>query len=133
MKVEIRPISTVKPYWRNPRKNDKAVEAVKRSIKRYGFLQPLVVDEEGVIVVGHTRFRAMMELGEEKVPVVIADLPDERIKEYRIADNATSDLSEWDFTALITEMREIPDVTLMVDYFPTLDVEKLVEIGRAHV
>lgn len=127
MQVEIRPITTVKPYWRNPRKNDLAVQAVRASIERYGFLQPIVVDSEGVIVAGHTRYRAMMELGAEEVPVVVADLTAEKAKEYRIADNATGDISEWDLGPLAVELRELPDIEAMGDFFPAFDISALVE------
>ena len=69
MKVEVWPISRVKPYDKNPRHNDAAVDSVARSIQEFGFRQPIVVDEQGVIVVGHTRYKAAIKLGMEEVPV----------------------------------------------------------------
>ncbi len=69
MQVEMRPLSAIKPYDRNPRVNDPAVDAVAASIREFGFRQPIVVDEEGVIVVGHTRYKAAMKLGLEEAPV----------------------------------------------------------------
>lgn len=126
MKMEIMSLKSIKPYWRNPRKNDNAVDSVKKSINRYGFLQPIVVDSNNVIIVGHTRFRGLMQLGYEKCPVVIADHLNEQLaKEYRIADNSISDIAEFDVEALVQEMREIKDIEQMEDYFQNLDVEKL--------
>src|SRR5438552_3742241 len=97
MKVELRPIDRVIPYARNPRKNDAAVATVASSIKEFGFRQPIVVDEEGVIIVGHTRWKAARQLGLSKVPVHIAkDLTPEQAKAYRIVDNQTNSIAEWD-------------------------------------
>ena len=88
MKVEQRAISTIRPYEANPRVNDPAVDAVARSIEEFGFRQPIVVDEEGVIVVGHTRLKAAAKLGLAMVPVHVAkDLTPEQRRAYRIADN----------------------------------------------
>ena len=92
MHVELRPISTIRPYENNPRLNDAGVDAVAASIRDFGFRQPIVVDEDGVIIVGHARYKAALKLGLETVPVhVAADLTPEQIKAYRIADNQTAD------------------------------------------
>ena len=73
------------------------MDAVAASIREFGFRQPIVVDEKGVIVVGHTRYKAAITLGLEKVPVHVArGLTPEQIKAYRIADNKTADLAAWD-------------------------------------
>lgn len=72
MIIEIRPISSIQPYERNPRHNDEAIEAVAASLKEYGWQQPLVVDEAGIIVVGHTRYKAALKLGMTEVPVHVA-------------------------------------------------------------
>ena len=91
MKVELWPVSRVKPYPNNPRVNDDAVDAVAASLREFGFRQPIVVDAEGVIICGHTRFKAAQKLGLDKVPVHVAkDLTPEQIKTYRIADNQTA-------------------------------------------
>ena len=88
MKVQLRPITTIRPYDRNPRRNDQAVDAVAASIREFGFRQPIVVDEEGVIIVGHTRYKAALKLGLDKVPVHVATgLTPAQIKAYRLADN----------------------------------------------
>ena len=81
MKVEMWKIDDVKPYEHNPRINDSAVDAVARSIQEFGFRQPIVVDEEGVIIVGHTRYKAAQKLGLETVPVhVVKGLTPAQIK-----------------------------------------------------
>ena len=96
MKIELRPLAEIKPYEKNPRDNDAAVDAVAQSIRQFGFRQPIVVDEHGVIVCGHTRWKAAQKLGLEKVPVHVArDLTPEQIRAYRIADNKTNELAEW--------------------------------------
>ena len=96
MKIELWPISKPVPYPGNPRLNDGAVEAVARSLKEYGFRQPIVVDVDGVVVCGHTRLKAAVKLGLESVPVHVAtDLTPEQIRAYRIADNQTATIAEW--------------------------------------
>jgi DNA modification methylase len=108
MKIELRPLSSVTPYDRNPRLNDDAVAAVAASIREFGFRQPIVVDAEGVIICGHTRYKAALELGLEKVPVHVAkDLTPEQIKAYRIADNQTASLAEWNYDLLPIELADL--------------------------
>ncbi|MBP7946072.1 MAG: ParB N-terminal domain-containing protein [Verrucomicrobia bacterium] len=106
--VELRPIEAIKPYPGNPRVNDDAVDAVAASLKEFGFRQPIVVDADGVIIVGHTRWKAAKKLGLAKVPVHVAtDLPPEKVKAYRIADNQTATLAEWDFELLPIELKDL--------------------------
>ena len=103
--VELRKIDDIHPYERNPRINDPAVDAVAESLRQFGFRQPIVVDAGGVIVCGHTRWKAAKQLGLAKVPVHVArDLSDEQIRAYRIADNKTGELAEWDFEILPIEI-----------------------------
>ncbi|MGD1002936.1 MAG: DNA methyltransferase [Candidatus Brocadiia bacterium] len=108
MKIEMRKLSEIKPYEQNPRVNDNAVDAVAGSIKEFGFRQPIVVDAEGVIVCGHTRWKAAQKLGLEKVPVHVAkDLTPEQVRAYRIADNRLAELAEWDKNLLPLELEAI--------------------------
>jgi hypothetical protein len=108
MKIELRNVADILPYDRNPRLNNAAVNAVARSIQEFGFRQPLVVDPEGMLVVGHTRLLAAGRLCLEKVPVHVAtDLTPEQIRAYRIADNQTSNLAEWDYDLLSDELAEL--------------------------
>src|SRR4051794_36920303 len=97
MKVELWAIDRIKPYPGNPRVNDGAVDAVVASLREFGFRQPVVVDGKGVVIVGHTRLKAAIKLGVKKVPVHVAtDLTAEQVRAYRIADNATGEIAEWD-------------------------------------
>ena len=110
MKVTLRPITEIKPYERNPRINEDAVDAVAASIKEFGFRQPIVVDSDDVIICGHTRYKAAMQLELAKVPVHVAkDLTPEQIKAYRIADNKTAELAEWDFDLLPIELGDLQE------------------------
>ena len=105
MSVELRPLDAVRPYANNPRQNDDAVEAVAESIRRFGFRQPIVVDQDGVIVAGHTRFRAAQRLGLATVPVHVAtDLTPDEVRAYRLADNKTAELASWDDAMLSIEL-----------------------------
>ena len=111
MKIELRKLSEIKPYPGNPRVNDDAVEAVAASIREFGFRQPIVVDTEGVIIVGHTRYKAALKLGLEKAPVHVAkDLTPEQIKAYRIADNKTAELSDWNYDLLPIELAGLQEM-----------------------
>src|SRR5262245_16935792 len=105
MQIELMNVADIRPYANNPRHNDDAVEAVARSLSEYGFRQPTVVDPEYVIVVGHTRYKAAVKLGLQQVPVHVAtDLTPEQIRAYRIADNQTATLAEWNYDLLPIEL-----------------------------
>ena len=109
-------VKDLKPYEKNPRKNDDAVQYVANSIKEFGFRVPIVIDSDNTIVCGHTRWKASKLLKMETVPCVIADdLTEEQIKAFRVADNKTSEKSGWDFALLDTELAEIEtiDMTLL--------------------
>ena len=111
MKVTLRSPDAIAPYEKNPRKNDDAVAAVAASIRQFGFRQPIVVDSEGVIVCGHTRWKAARELGLAKVPVHVAtDLSPEQVQAYRIADNKTAELASWDNDLLAPELEALADL-----------------------
>jgi ParB-like chromosome segregation protein Spo0J len=106
--IELRNLSDIKPYSNNPRHNGATVDAVAASIREFGFRQPIVVDAEGVIICGHTRYKAALKLGLEKVPVHVAtDLAPEQVKAYRIADNKTAELSDWNYDMLSIELGEL--------------------------
>jgi DNA modification methylase len=108
MKVEHWPTSQPKPYARNPRKNDGAVAKVKASIEEFGFQQPIVVNKDGVIIVGHTRHQAAVALGLPKVPVVVAtNLNPSQAKAYRLADNRTNEEATWADDLLALELDEL--------------------------
>jgi ParB-like chromosome segregation protein Spo0J len=110
VKIEQWDIDRVRPYEKNPRRNDKAVQAVADSIREFGFRQPIVVDSDGVIVVGHTRYKAALKLGLKTVPVhVAADLTPQQARAYRLADNRTAENAEWDVDLLPIELGELRD------------------------
>lgn len=115
------PIGDVKPYENNPRDNDGAVEATANSIKEFGWQQPIVVDKDMVIIAGHTRLKAAKQLGLKHVPIVVADLSEEQAKAYRLADNKTGELADWDMGLLDDELAEIADID-MSDFGFDLDI-----------
>jgi ParB-like chromosome segregation protein Spo0J len=116
------PIGDVQPYWRNPRRiTTEAVEKVAASLEEYGWQQPIVVDRQNVIIVGHTRYEAARKLGMAEVPVLVSDLPDEKAREYRLVDNRTAELSGWDMDSLVVELREF-EAKLLEDFFPEVDL-----------
>ena len=95
------------PYSRNPRKNQH-IDKVAASIKEFGFQQPIVVDKEKVIIVGHTRYLAAQKLGMREVPVIVAENLDEnQVKAYRIADNRVAEESQWDNELLNLELMDL--------------------------
>ena len=113
LKVEYRNVADLNPYVNNPRLNDGAVDAVAASIKEFGFKVPIVVDSDGVIVTGHTRLKAAKKLGIDMVPVIVADdLTPEQVKAFRLADNKTSELAEWDLGKLDIELGDIDNLDM---------------------
>ena len=113
MQIIDKKIGEIKPYEKNPRKNDNAVDAVASSISQFGFKNPIVIDGNNVIICGHTRYKAAKKLGLDVVPCVVADdLTDEQIKAYRLADNKVSELAEWDIDLLGEELDGIFDIDM---------------------
>lgn len=113
---KIMELSKLKPYEHNPRKNDKAVGALAQSIRASGFRAPILIDEEGVILAGHTRYKAAKKLGLKSVPCVIYhDMTENQKRAYRIADNKIGELAKWDFDELDTELGDIDWGELEVD------------------
>jgi DNA modification methylase len=111
MQIEMRDISQIKPYENNPRINDPGVDAVAASIREFGFRQPIVVDEQGVIIVGHTRYKAAAKLGLKEVPIHVAKgLSPAQAKAYRIADNQTATLSHWNEELLPSELLQLQEM-----------------------
>ena len=117
LKVEQWDVAKVVPYIRNPRKNAGIpVAKVKASLKEFGWRQPIVVDSEGVIIVGHTRYQAALELGMTEIPVHVAEgLTAAQVKAYRIADNKTGDFAEWDFDLLKLEFADLQELDFGLD------------------
>lgn len=113
IKTVMMDIDDIHPYENNPRKNEKAIEAVANSIERFGFKNPIIVDKDNVIVSGHTRRLAAIALGLRKVPVIVGDdLTEEQAKALRLADNRVAELAVWDEELLRQEMSKVIDMDL---------------------
>jgi DNA modification methylase len=127
MKIELRKVSEIKPYENNPRINDSAVDAVAASITEFGFRQPIVVDKDSMIIIGHTRWKAAQKLNIDQLPVHVADLPLEKARALRIADNKLHELSEWNFDLLPLELKDLQSVDFNIDLlgFGSEELEKL--------
>ena len=131
MKIFERKISELTPYENNPRKNDSAVDAVAASIKEFGFKVPIIIDKEGVIVAGHTRLKAAKKLGMETVPCIIADdLSPKQIQAFRLADNKTAELADWDFDMLSVELSDLDDIDMSEFGFDMSEFEEPAEAAE---
>lgn len=116
LKIIYKEVGELIPYVNNPRNNTNAVDAVASSIKNFGFKNPIVIDDGNEIINGHTRMLAAKKLGLTKVPCILADdLSDEEKKAFRLADNKTSELAEWDFDLLNSELEELTEMNLDFD------------------
>ena len=108
IKIIEKSIDELVPYENNARINDKAVDIVANSIKEFGFKNPCIINKDNVIVAGHTRVLACKKLGIDKVPCIVADdLTEEQIKAFRIADNSSAQIAEWDIDKLMKELDTI--------------------------
>ena len=148
MELKIIPISNIKPYKNNPRKNDKAVDAVAESIKQCTYVAPIIVDENNVILAGHTRWKAMKKLGRAECECIIKDgLTEDQKKKYRLLDNKTNELADWDFDMLADELdgldltafdfdwglRDELDTSVVEDnYDPVLPAEPKSKLGDVY-
>jgi site-specific DNA-methyltransferase (adenine-specific) len=152
MEVQEMKLADIRPYEKNPRRNDDAVDAVVNSIKEFGWQQPIVVDKDMKIIVGHTRYKAAKKLKCKTVPVVVADnLTEEQVRAYRIADNSTNALATWDFDLLLGEIQDLdydfgdfglnltdteagddldPDDIVEDDYEPPEELAPVVKLGE---
>ena len=114
IKIIEKSIDELIPYENNARINDKAVDAVANSIKEFGFKNPIIIDKNNVIIAGHTRLKALQKLGIKKAPCIIADdLTEEQVKAFRIADNSTAQIADWDLEKLNAELASI-DLDMMM-------------------
>ncbi|WP_164102533.1 ParB N-terminal domain-containing protein [Candidatus Laterigemmans baculatus] len=132
MQVEMWSLDCIKPYQNNPRLNDDAVDPVVQSIREFGFRQPIVVDTDGVIIVGHTRWKAAKKLALAEVPVHVAkDMQPHAVRAYRIADNRTGENAQWDFDLLPIEIGALQDSGFDCGLlgFNTDELAKLIDTG----
>lgn len=115
--MEVRQIADLRPYDKNPRKNDAAVDAVVESIKQCGYVAPIIVDEDNVILAGHTRYKALKKLGRSEVECIVREgLTEEQKKKYRLLDNKTNELADWDLSLLAEELEELDFGELDLDW-----------------
>ena len=127
MKVIEKKLSEIKPYENNPRNNEDAVQYVANSLKKFGWKQPIVLDKDGVIIAGHTRYLAAKQLGMKTAPCVIADdLSEEDARGYRLADNKTAEMAGWNFQLLDIELAEIETLD-MADFGFDLHDEEYID------
>ena len=128
LQIEMWTLDRIRPYENNPRVNEGAVDAVAASIREFGFAQPIVVDTDSVIIVGHTRLKAAQKLGLERVPVVVAShLTPEQVRAYRIADNKTNELAEWNYDLLPIEIDALKEANYDLGLLG-FDAEELAKI-----
>jgi ParB family transcriptional regulator, chromosome partitioning protein len=113
-------LNQIKPYPSNPRDIRPAIEAVKESIRRFGYVVPIVVDKAHVIIAGHTRYQALVELKTKTALVLVSDMSDDLAREWRIVDNRSSEIAQWDRDRLIAELRSIDE-----DMAPFFDLKEL--------
>jgi len=128
MQVDLTEIQRVIPYARNPRRNEQAIDKVAASIKEYGFRQPIVVDEDMVIIAGHTRLQATQKLGLAKIPTHIATgLTPAQVKAYRLADNRIAQEAEWDDALLALEISDLSELGFDLDLtrFDSAELDQL--------
>lgn len=124
MEIKTLKLKDLKPYDKNPRHNDEAVELVANSIKEFGFKVPIVIDRNNVIVCGHTRYMACKQLKIKEVPCVVADdLTDNQIKAFRLADNKVAEKAEWDYDLLNAEIDDIVNIDMEDFGFEFIDEE----------
>lgn len=110
MNIVYKRVDEIIPYEKNPRINDAAVDAVAQSIKEFGFRVPIVLDKNNVIITGHTRLRSAKSIGLTEVPCIIAEnLTPEQVQAYRIADNKTGEIAEWNYDLLPIELRDLQE------------------------
>ena len=127
-------VKDLKPYGKNPRKNDQAVDAVAASIREFGWKVPLVITSDKEIVAGHTRWKAAKKLGLKDVPCIISDdLTPEQIKAFRLADNKTSEYAEWDIPMLENELKDIFEIDMGKWGFEIPEEETEVELERVEL
>jgi len=100
-------VNKIKPYFNNPRENDKTVQALVKSISKVGFNVPLVIDKDYTIIKGHSRYCAAKELGLKKLPCIISEATDKENNADRLFDNAIQELSKWDPEKLLVELRDL--------------------------
>lgn len=133
MRIINKNIEELKEYKNNPRDNSETVEKVAKSIEEFGFKVPIVIDKDGTIVAGHTRYKASILLGLSQVPCIVVDgLSEEQIKLFRVIDNKAGEYSGWDYFLLDEELDKINNIDMKEFGFSeeTIDWDSIEEIGE---
>lgn len=131
MEIINKRIDELKQYDNNPRRNDNSVEYVANSIREFGFRVPILIDKDNVIISGHTRHKAAMQLGLTEVPCIVADdMTEEQIKAFRIADNKAGESSEWNFFKLSAEMAELDSIDMTDFGFDESELESIMGLAN---
>lgn len=129
LKIIYKPISEIKEYSNNPRRNDDAVKYLVNSVREFGIRTPVLIDQNDILVAGHTRLKAYYELGITEVPcLIIDDLTEEQIRAYRLADNKTAEMSGWDFAKLDKELEDILSIDMSDFGFKDLDASEMFNV-----
>ena len=124
MQIVVKRLGDIKPYANNPRNNDSAVNAVMESIKQCEYIAPIIIDEDGVILAGHTRYKALKRLGWTEAECLVKEgLTEEQKRKYRLLDNKTNELASWDFELLETELDGLDFGDLDLDW--GVDIEEI--------
>ena len=108
MEYVTKKLDEIHPYKNNPRNNEEAVDDVAESIRQCSYISPIIIDENGVILAGHTRYKALRQLGYDEAPVVVVSgLKEDQKKKFRLYDNKTNEFAKWDAKKLIAELANV--------------------------
>lgn len=123
--IEDYPVGKIIPYSHNPRRNDRSIEPIMKSIQMAGFINPIIIDTHNIVLAGHARLEAVKKLGKETVGVIIADIPPDVAKAYRITDNKTSEYARWDDDMLREELNELTKLGVELDQMSFTEIEQM--------
>lgn len=119
------PVGKIIPYSHNPRRNDRSVEPIMKSIQMAGFINPIIIDTHNIVLAGHARLEAVKRLGNDTVGVIIADIAPDAAKAYRITDNKTSEYARWDDDMLREELTELQNLGIELDQMSFNEIEQM--------
>ncbi|OGN88090.1 MAG: hypothetical protein A2158_03640 [Chloroflexi bacterium RBG_13_46_14] len=121
-------LNKLRPWEDNPRRNERAVEAVAKSIRNFGFNVPILCDQNFMIIAGHTRWKAAQKLGMDKVPIIVIEINDTQRRAFAIADNKTAEIADWDFPKLkeVLEELKLEDIDIKSLGFSDEEIRRLI-------